>query len=312
MSSINTLPVIHHRHVEIDGVRIFYREAGPSQAPTLLLLHGFPASSHQFRRLMDALGGRYRVVAPDYPGFGHSDAPLPRSAGGSFDYSFEHLAELMARFCDAVGLERFVLYMFDFGGPVGMRLAARHPQRIAGIVVQNANAYEEGLSPMARGLVALQPGDIAERQLGELLTLEMTRNQYLGGTADPSRVAPDGWTLDQHFLDQPGRKRIQVDLALDYRSNVARYPAWQAWLRTHQPPALVLWGRNDAFFPEPGAHAYLRDLPEAELHLLDSGHFALEEEAPRIAALVDAFVARIATQCAAPVPPGTVRSARIA
>lgn len=294
MSAINALPVVRHRHVDIDGVRVFYREAGPQDAPTLLLLHGFPASSHQFRRLMDALGTRYRLVAPDYPGFGHSDAPRPASEGGTFDYRFDELAEVIAKFCDALQLQRFFLYMFDFGGPVGMRLAERFPQRIAGIVVQNANAYEEGLSPMARALVALQPGEAAERELGQLLTLEMTRNQYLGGTADPAHIAPDGWTLDQHFLDQPGRKQMQRDLALDYRSNVARYPAWQAWLREHRPPALVLWGRNDAFFPEPGAHAYRRDLPDAEVHVLDSGHFALEEEAPRIAMLIDDFISRVA------------------
>ena len=306
------LPTIHHRHVDIDGVRVFYRETGPQDAPALLLLHGFPTSSQQFRRLMDALGGRYRLVAPDYPGFGHSDAPVPVSAGGDFAYSFDRLADIVEQFCEAIGLRRFVLYMFDFGGPVGMRVAERHPEWIAGVIVQNANAYEEGLSPMAWDLVALEPGDVAEQQLGQLLTLEMTRNQYLGGTSNASHVAPDGWTLDQHFLDQPGRKRIQIELALDYRSNVARYPAWQAWMREHQPPALVVWGRNDAFFPEPGAHAYLRDLPDAELHLLDSGHFALEEEAPRIAMLIDAFVARIATQCVSPVPPGTGRSVQVA
>jgi len=306
------LPTIHHRHVDIDGVRVFYRETGPKDAPALLLLHGFPTSSQQFRRLMDALGGRYRLVAPDYPGFGHSDTPVPVSAGGDFAYSFDRLADIVEQFCEAIGLRRFVLYMFDFGGPVGMRVAERHPEWIAGVIVQNANAYEVGLSPMARDLVALEPGDVAEQQLGQLLTLEMTRNQYLGGTADATRVAPDGWTLDQHFLDQPGRKRIQIELALDYRSNVARYPAWQAWMREYQPPALVVWGRNDAFFPEPGAHAYLRDLPDAEVHLLDSGHFALEEEAPRIAMLIDAFVARIATQCVLPVPPDTGRSVQIA
>jgi len=306
------LPTIHHRHVDIDGVRVFYRETGPQDAPALLLLHGFPASSQQFRRLMDALGGRYRLVAPDYPGFGHSDAPVPVTAGGDFEYSFDRLADIVEKFCEAIALRRFVLYMFDFGGPVGMRVAERHPEWIAGLIVQNANAYEEGLSPMARDLVALEPGEVAERQLGQLLTLEMTRNQYLGGTADASRVAPDGWTLDQHFLDQPGRKRIQIELALDYSSNVARYLAWQAWMREHRPPALVVWGRNDAFFPEPGAHAYLRDLPDAEVHLLDSGHFALEEEAPRIAMLIDAFMARTATQYSFSVPHGTGREAQVA
>jgi pimeloyl-ACP methyl ester carboxylesterase len=287
------LPTIVHRHVDIEGVRVFYRETGPRDAPTLLLLHGFPSSSQQFRRLMDALGDRYHLVAPDYPGFGHSDAPQPASAGGTFTYSFDQLARTIGKFCDALGLTRYFLYVFDFGGPVGMRLAQANPECVAGLIVQNANAYDEGLSPMAHELVAMRAGvDGAEQKLAGLLTLEATRGQYLGGAADPSRIAPDGWLLDQHFLDQPGRARIQIDLALDYHSNVARYPAWQAWLREHRPPTLIVWGRNDAFFLEPGAHAYLRDLPDAQLHLFDTGHFALEEEAPRIAELIDAFVAR--------------------
>ncbi|HWP18056.1 MAG TPA: alpha/beta hydrolase [Burkholderiaceae bacterium] len=287
------LPTVYHRHVEVDGVRVFYREAGPREAPTLLLLHGFPSSSAQYRRLMDALGTRYRVIAPDYPGFGHSDAPVPASAGGAYEYSFDQLARTVGRFCEALELRRYFLYMFDFGGPVGMRLAQAHPERVAGLVVQNANAYHEGLSAIARDFVALRPGVPGAAELAQsLLTLEMTRSQYEAGTHDVARVAPDGWTLDQHFLDQPGRKAIQVDLALDYHSNVALYPQWQAWLRRHRPPALVLWGRNDPFFIEAGAHAYLCDLPEAQLHVFDTGHFALEEEAPRIAALVAGFLER--------------------
>ncbi len=287
------LPNVHHRHVAIDGVRVFYREAGPRGAPTLLLLHGFPSSSAQYRRLIDALGARFRVIAPDYPGFGHSDAPAPASAGGQYQYSFDQLARTIAGFCDALQLRHYFLYMFDFGGPVGMRLAMAHPERVAGLVVQNANVYPEGLSAIARDFVALRPGvPGAAEQAQSLLTLEMTRAQYESGAQDLARVAPDGWTLDQHFLDQPGRKAIQVDLLLDYHNNVALYPEWQAWLRRHRPPALVLWGRNDPFFIEAGAHAYLRDLPQAELHVFEAGHFALEEEAPRMAALIAGFLER--------------------
>lgn len=241
-----------HRFVDVDGVRVFYREAGPPDAPTMLLLHGFPSASHQFRRLIDALGDRYRLIAPDYPGFGHSDAPESASTGGTFSYTFERLTDVIEGFCEQLDLSRFVAYVFDFGGPVGMRLAARHPSWIAGLVVQNANAYEEGLSEMARGLAGLRPevnGD--ENKVRAGLTLAATRSQYVGGAGDPDAIAPDGWTLDQHFLDLPGRKQIQADLAFDYHTNIGLYPQWQAWLRQHQPPTLVIWGRGDAFFLRP-------------------------------------------------------------
>ncbi|MEU4726061.1 alpha/beta hydrolase [Nonomuraea dietziae] len=281
------IPRVAHRFVEVEGVRVFYREAGPLDAPVLLLLHGFPSASHQYRRLIDALGTRYRVIAPDYPGFGHTEAPE------GFSYTFDRLADITEGFLERLGLGRFVMYVFDFGAPVGFRLAERHPEWIAGLVVQNGNAYEEGLSDGARSFVALrpeQPG--AEQTIRELLTLQGTRGQYEGGTSDPELVAPDGWTLDQHFLDQPGRAEAQVALAFDYKSNVESYPHWQAWLREHTPPALVVWGRNDPFFPEPGARAYLRDLPEAKLHVFDTGHFALEENLPEIAPLVADFLDR--------------------
>ncbi|MDR7273083.1 pimeloyl-ACP methyl ester carboxylesterase [Pelomonas saccharophila] len=280
-------PAIFHRNIKVNGLNVFYREAGPADAPTLLLLHGFPSSSRQYVKLMEALADRYHLVAPDYPGFGLSDAP----AATEFAYSFDSLTDVVEGFCQALGLDRFVAYLFDFGAPVGLRLAERHPEWVAGLVIQNGNAYEEGLSPMARDLVALRPGRPgAEEAVMGILTAEVTRMQYLGGTREPERIAPEGWLLDQHFLDLPGRKAIQVDLALDYHRNVERYPAWQAWLRQHRPPALVVWGRNDAFFPAAGAEAYLRDLPEAELHLLDTGHFALEEEVDFIAARMAAFV----------------------
>ncbi len=282
-----------HRYVEVDGLRIFYRETGTPGAPTMLLLHGFPSASHQFRRLIDALGRRYRLIAPDYPGFGYSDAPDSTSTGGGFSYTFERLADVIEGFCEQLELSRFVAYVFDFGGPVGMRLAVRHPEWIAGLVVQNANAYEEGLSEMARGLASLRgivDGDADKVRTA--LTLAATRGQYLKGVSDPDAIAPDGWTLDQHFLDLPGRKQVQVDLAFDYHTNIARYPQWQAWLREHQPPTLVLWGREDPFFVEAGAHAYRRDLPDAELRLFDTGHFALEENLPEMAGLIADFLDR--------------------
>ncbi|MEV8440607.1 alpha/beta hydrolase [Actinosynnema sp. NPDC051121] len=280
---------IAHRHVDVDGVEVFYRESLPDRAdaPVLLLLHGFPSASHQFRRLIDALGARYRLVAPDYPGFGHTRAP------DGFTYSFDRLADVVEGFADRLGLDRFALYLFDFGAPVGFRLAARHPERVTGLVVQNGNAYAEGLSDAAREFIALTPDTPGgERAILDLLTLDATRGQYEGGTADPALVAPEGWLLDQFFLDQPGRKQAQLALAYDYHRNVAAYPEWQAWLRAHRPPTVIAWGVNDPFFTEAGARAYLRDLPDAELHLFDTGHFALEDHLPEIAPLIAALLDR--------------------
>ena len=259
----------------------------------MLLLHGFPSASHQFRRLIDFLGGRYRLIAPDYPGFGHSDAPGSATTGGPFAYTFDRLAGIIETFCERLGLDRFVMYVFDWGAPVGFRLAVRHPDRIAGLVVQNGNAYEEGLSAGARQFIALRPdveGD--EEKVRELLTRPATRGQYVGGATNPEMIAPDGWTLDQNFLDLPGRKQIMADLAFDYHTNVELYPRWQAWLREHRPPTLITWGRNDPFFLESGARAFLRDVPEAELRLFDTGHFALEENLPEIAPLIATFLDR--------------------
>ena len=282
-----------HHFVEVDGVRVFYRMAGPTDAPTLLLLHGFPSASHQFRRLIDALGGRYRLIAPDYPGFGYSDAHESATTGGPFTYSFERLADVIEGFCQVLGLERFVMYLFDFGGPVGLRLATRHPEWVAGLVVQNANTYAEGLSPMARALAGFRP-DVAgdEDKIREVLNLPATMGQYLDGAGVVEAISPDGWTLDQHFLDLPGRKLAQVDLAFDYHTNIALYPTWQAWLRQHRPPTLITWGEGDRFFLPAGAAAYRRDLPDAELHLFATGHFALEEYLPEIAGLVADFLDR--------------------
>jgi putative NADH-flavin reductase/pimeloyl-ACP methyl ester carboxylesterase len=299
--TVPALPAVAHREVNVDGLRIFYREAGPPDAPTILLLHGFPSASHQFRRLIDALGGRFRLIAPDYPGFGHSDAPSDASEGGSFAYTFDALADAIEGFCRELGLDRFTLYAFDFGAPVGFRLATRNPDWIAGLVIQNANAYEAGLSAAARDFVALRPEDEgAEATIRDLLTLDATRGQYLHGVTDPSAIAPDGWTLDHHFLELPGRKRIQLDLAFDYHSNVELYPRWQAWLREHRPPTLVVWGRNDPFFTEAGAQAYRDDVPDAEVHLFDTGHFALEERVDEIAPLIASFLDRTWSPAAPP------------
>ncbi len=270
---------------------MFYRDAGPPDMTPLLLLHGFPSASHQFRRLFDALGTQFRVIAPDYPGFGYSDAPPSAADGGSFTCTFDRLSHTIELFCAQLGLSRFVLFAFDFGGPVEFRIACRHPEWIAGVIVQNANAYDEGLSAIARNYVALRrDAEGTSSTLGNLMTLDATRGQYLQGVGNREAIAPDGWTLDQYFLDRPGRRQIQVELALDYHTNVALYPRWQAWLREHQPPLLILGGRNDPFFIEEGAHAYRRDVPSGEVHVFDSGHFALEEYAPEMAPLIAAFL----------------------
>ncbi|WP_249644750.1 alpha/beta fold hydrolase [Nocardia sputi] len=284
---MNELPLVLHRHLDVDGVAVFYRESVPQRpnAPTLLLLHGFPSASHQFRRLIDALGNDYRLIAPDYPGFGNTITPA------DFEYRFDRLADITEGFVQKLGLSRFAMYVFDFGAPVGFRLAVRHPEWITGLVIQNGNAYESGLSQGAREFIGLRPDqDGAHDTIRRLLTLEGTRGQYEGGVAEPALLAPDGWTLDQYYLDQPGRTRAQVELAFDYHSNVRAYPGWQSWLRRHTPPTLIVWGANDPFFPAPGAHAYLADLPEARLHLFDTGHFALETHLREIAPLVADFL----------------------
>jgi pimeloyl-ACP methyl ester carboxylesterase len=269
-------------------VRVFHRQAGPVDAPTLLLLHGFPSSSQQFRRLIDALGERYRLIAPDYPGFGYTEVPA------GFSYTFERIADVIEGFVDALGLTRFALYLFDLGGPVGLRLAGRRPQSITGLVVQNANLYQEGLSGLARAMIDADPTtEQGSARVGQMFEPAVTRRQYEGGTTATERVSPDGWTLDQHFLDLPGRRQVQRILHADHPANVALYPVWQRWLREHQPPTLIVWGRHDAFFTEAGAHAYLTDLPDAELHLFETGHFALEESLTQIAPLIEQFLDRL-------------------
>lgn len=289
----NAASRMRHRTMTIDGLDIFYREAGPADAPTLVLLHGFPSASHQYAPLMARLADQVHVVAPDYPGFGHSSAPASRHAGGNFVYTFDHLAAVTEAFLDAVQVSRFFVYVFDFGAPVGFRIATRHPERIRGVIAQNGNAYEAGLGPNMQPVVTHAPDRRAfNEQLKAVLSLDATRAQHLDGVRDAQWVDPDTWTLDQHWMDQPGRGPIMLDLLYDYRSNVALYPQWQEWLRTSRPPVLLPWGRNDRFFPEAGARAYLADVPDAELHLLDTGHFALDDHLGEIAGLVSDFIAR--------------------
>ncbi|MFD9258935.1 alpha/beta fold hydrolase [Streptomyces sp. NPDC059538] len=282
-----TIPTIRHRTVDVDGVRVAYRESGPADGPVLLLLHGFPTASHQFARLMDALGDTpYRLIAPDYPGFGRTGTPA------GFTYTFDRLADVVEGFTDALGLDRFALYVFDFGAPVGLRLATRRPERVTGLIVQNGNAYEEGLSDAAREFAGLRrevPGN--EERVRGLFTLEGTRFQYETGVADPDLLSPDSWTLDVHHLGLPGRTDAQADLAFDYASNFAQYPVWQAWLRSARIPVLVVWGAGDPFFTPAGAKAYLRDAPDAEVHVFEgAGHFALETHLPQIAPLIEDFL----------------------
>jgi pimeloyl-ACP methyl ester carboxylesterase len=279
-----------HQHAAVDGLKIFYRDAGPANAPTILLLHGFPTSSHMFRNLLPALADRYHVVAPDLPGFGFSDAPDRKQ----FGYTFKRLAEVIARFTEVIGLERFAIYVFDYGAPVGLRLALAHPDRITAIISQNGNAYEEGLSQGWNPIQKYWKEPAAENRaaLREFLTPEATKSQYLYGVQDPALVGPEAYTLDSALLARPGNAEIQLDLFLDYASNVALYPKFQEYFRTRRPPLLAVWGKNDPFFLPPGAEAFKRDNPAAEVHFFDAGHFALETRAEEIAGAIRDFLGR--------------------
>ncbi|KQW94147.1 hydrolase [Massilia sp. Root418] len=282
---------VSYRTVKVDGVNIFYREAGPKNAPTLLLLHGFPTSSQMFRNLIPLLADRYHVIAPDYPGYGQSDMP-PMD---KFTYSFDNLASVVDKFTEAVGVTRYALYVQDYGAPVGFRLAAAHPERVSAIVVQNGNAYNEGIDNEFWAPIKTYWADKSEAngaKLRPLFELGATKWQYHEGARDVQRVSPDAWTVDQAYMDRPGNKDIQLELFYSYGTNPGHYPEWQAYFRKYQPPMLIVWGKNDKIFPPAGAHPYLRDLPKAELHLLDTGHFALEEDSAAIGALMRNFLAR--------------------
>jgi len=282
---------VHHRTAVVDDRSVFYREAGDPSAPTLVLLHGFPTSSHMFRRLIHDLADRYHLVAPDYLGFGYSDAP----AVTDFDYSFESLTAITLGLLDQLGLDRFALYLQDYGAPIGLRIAARQPQRITALVVQSGNAYAEGFTPFWDVLFAhAQDRASHEPAVRTLLEAEATRWQYTHGVPAErlDRLTPDTWTLDQALLDRPGIKEVQLQLFWDYQFNLDSYPAFQDYFRTFQPPTLVAWGERDEIFGPDGARAFARDLPGAEIHLLDAGHFALESHGDEIAALIRSFLAR--------------------
>jgi pimeloyl-ACP methyl ester carboxylesterase len=282
---------IAHRHATVDGHKIFYREAGNPNAPTLLLLHGFPTSSHMFRNLIPLLADRYHMVAPDLPGFGFSDVP----DRGRFKYTFDGLANIIDRFTTAIRLTRYAIYVFDYGAPVGFRLALAHPERIRAIISQNGNAYLEGLSEHGWNPIQRywrEPTAENRAALRGFLTLETTRFQYVHGVADEMLVAPESYTLDAALLARPGIDEIQLDLFLDYASNVALYPKFQEYFRQKKPPLLAVWGRNDPFFLPPGAEAFKRDIPDADIRFFDTGHFALETHADEIGAAIRDFLGR--------------------
>jgi pimeloyl-ACP methyl ester carboxylesterase len=278
----------HYRTITIDGISIFYREAGPKDRPTILLLHGLPSSSRMFEPLFDRLADRYHLVAPDYPGFGHSDWPNPKK----FAYTFDRYAEIIARFTEALAIRRYTLYMQDYGGPVGFRMALKHPERVEALIVQDAVSHNEGLGENWKTRRAFW----ADRKANEsalrtnLLSLATTRTRHVGNDPNVERYDPDLWTDEFTFLNQPGQIDIQTELFYDYRTNVESYPKWQAWMRERKPRLLVIWGKYDLSFDPSEPEAYRRDVPDAEVHVLDAGHFALDTAADEIAALVRAFV----------------------
>jgi pimeloyl-ACP methyl ester carboxylesterase len=285
------MTTISYRTVEVDDLKIFYREAGPPDAPTLLLLHGFPSAGHMFRDLIPLLADRFHLVAPDLPGFGQSDMP----SRDNFNYTFDNLAKVIDRFTDIIGLRRFAIYIFDYGAPVGLRIAAKRPERITAIISQNGNAYEEGLSEGWNPIQAYwrEPSQANRDALRGFLAPETTRFQYIHGVTDPSLVSPDGRSLDDHYLARPGAHEAQLDLLLDYASNVALYPDFHTYFRNHQPPFLAVWGKNDPFFLPAGAEAFKRDIPSADVRFFDTGHFALETHCAEIAAAIRVYLDRV-------------------
>jgi len=284
----STRATMRYRSIDIDGLDVFYREAGPNDAPVILLLHGFPSSSRMYETLMPLLATDYRVIAPDYPGFGHSSAPSP----DQFEYTFDHLADVMTRLVDKLQVLRYTLVMQDYGGPVGLRVALQRPEAIETLVVQNAVAHDEGLGPLWDTRKAFWKDRAAHEQAlrANLLSLAATKLRHVGHSPDPERYDPDSWTDEFAFLSRPGQIDIQTELFYDYRTNVERYPQWQEYLRKHQPPTLVLWGKTDPSFSVAGAHAYRNDVPNAEVHLLEGGHFVLDEACDEVALLMKRFL----------------------
>ncbi|MDF1808246.1 MAG: alpha/beta hydrolase [Phycisphaerales bacterium] len=272
----------------INELEIFYREAGTVGQPQLVLLHGFPTSSHMFRDLIEDLGDEFHIIAPDYPGYGMSSAP----STDDYEYSFENTADIVDELFERKGFDDYVLYVMDYGAPVGYRIATEHPERVAGFIVQNGNAYDEGLQDFWNPIKKYwESGSVEDRDaLRGLLTLEATKWQYLTGVRDEAVISPDNWLVVQPLLDREGNDDVQLDMFYDYRTNVTLYPTWQKYFRDYQPPMLITWATGDYIFPESGAHPYLRDLPDAQLHLLETGHFALEEDGDEIAQLIRTFV----------------------
>jgi pimeloyl-ACP methyl ester carboxylesterase len=289
-SAAAVYPVTYYRTKTVDGTKIFYREAGPKDAPVVLLLHGFPTSSHMFRNLIPALADRYHVIAPDYPGYGQSDMP----DRAKFAYTFDHYGQLVDGLLDQLGVKNYAMYVMDYGAPVGWRLALKHPERITGLIVQNGNAYDEGLKEFWDPIKKYwaDGSDASRKALLTLVTPETTKFQYTDGMSDVSRIAPDNWVQDQALLDRPGNADIQMDLFYDYRTNLPLYPKVQAYFRKYKPPTLIVWGKNDKIFPADGAYPYKRDLPEVEFHLIDSGHFALEDRFDEMVPLIRDFLGR--------------------
>jgi len=284
------MSTITYQKVDVDGIGVFYREAGPKDAPTILLLHGFPTAGHMFRDLIPQLADRFRLVAPDLPAFGQSDMPVH----GAFTYTFENITNVIDRFTEVIGLPRFAIYVFDYGAPVGFRLAVRHPDRLSAIISQNGNAYEEGLSDGWNPIRAYwqEPSPANREALRSFLAPDTTRWQYTHGVRDVTAVSPDGYSLDNFYLSRPGADEIQLDLLGDYKSNVALYPTFQNYFRTRKPRFLAVWGKNDPFFLPQGGEAFRRDIPAAPVRFFDTGHFALETHAKEIAAMICDFLTR--------------------
>ncbi len=280
-----------YKTAKVDNIDIFYREAGDPGKPTLLLLHGFPTSSQMFRNLIPVLAADYHLIAPDYPGYGNSGVPTRED----FTYTFDNVAALIGQFVEQIGLERYALYLQDYGAPIGFRLAVAHPERVSALIIQNGNAYDEGIdNPFWEPIKKYwkDPSQANRDALRGLLTRDATIWQYTHGVRNPQTISPDTWNVDQPLLDRPGNNEIQLDMFLSYGTNPPLYPEWQEYLRKNQPPTLIVWGKNDQIFPEAGAHPYLRDLKDVDFHLLDTGHFALEEEGSAIAKLINKHLAR--------------------
>ena len=277
-----------HKTIEIDGLDIFYREAGNPNSPTILLLHGFPTSSHMFRNLIPILADEFHLIAPDYPGFGASSMPRVNE----FEYSFDKLANIVEQLTLKLDLQQYFLYLMDYGAPVGYRLATKYPEKVSGLIVQNGNAYEEGLRDFWQPLKAYWQNKTSENAqvlADNFLNLEATKWQYTNGVRTPEAIAPDNWFHDQYLLDRPGNQEIQLELFYSYGTNPPLYPEWQEYFRSFQPPTLIVWGKGDYIFPEEGAHPYKRDLKNLEFHILDTGHFALEEDLDLIANYIRNF-----------------------